>query len=132
MTVTDQSGSSLGKFSCLIVEDDGGFAAMAAKVVREQNGEPVIVGTLAAAQEAVTVLLTGESGVGKDLAARILHQPSFAGTPAPFIAVNCAAIPAEIFESELFGAERGAYTGAEKRRTGLVGAAAGGTLFLDE
>src|SRR2546426_2405669 len=55
MTVADQSGSSLGKFSCLIVEDDGGFAAMAAKVVREQNGEPVIVGTLAAAQEVVGV-----------------------------------------------------------------------------
>lgn len=79
-----------------------------------------------------TVLLTGETGTGKDLAARALHELTFGDTTAPFIAVNCAALPAEMFESELFGAERGAYTGADKKRAGLVGAAAGGTLFLDE
>ncbi|MFO1512640.1 MAG: sigma-54 dependent transcriptional regulator [Verrucomicrobiota bacterium] len=86
----------------------------------------------AARHPASTVLLTGETGVGKDLAARALHQLTFPDGKAPFIAVNCAALPAEMFESELFGAERGAYTGAERKRTGLVGAAAGGTLFLDE
>jgi DNA-binding NtrC family response regulator len=86
----------------------------------------------AAKHPAGTVLFTGETGSGKDLAARVLHQLSFAEKSAPFIAVNCAALPAEMFESELFGAERGAYTGAERKRTGLVGAAAGGTLFLDE
>jgi DNA-binding NtrC family response regulator len=86
----------------------------------------------AARHPASTVLLTGETGVGKDLAARALHQLTFPDGRAPFIAVNCAALPAEMFESELFGAERGAYTGAERKRTGLVGAAAGGTLFLDE
>jgi DNA-binding NtrC family response regulator len=79
-----------------------------------------------------TVLLTGETGSGKDLAARLLHQYSFAGRTAPFIAVNSAAMPAEMFESELFGAERGAYTGADRRRAGLAAAATGGTLFLDE
>ena len=86
----------------------------------------------AAKHPASTVLFTGETGAGKDLAARVLHQLTFPQGAAPFIAVNCAAVPAEMFESELFGAERGAYTGAEKKRAGLVAAAAGGTLFLDE
>ena len=86
----------------------------------------------AAKHAASTVLLTGETGSGKDLAARVLHQLSFPKGNAPFIAVNCAALPAEMFESELFGAERGAFTGADKKRGGLVAAAAAGTLFLDE
>jgi DNA-binding NtrC family response regulator len=86
----------------------------------------------AARHPASTVLFTGETGSGKDLAARVLHDLTFTGKTAPFIAVNCAAVPGDMFESELFGAERGAYTGSEKRRTGLVGAAAEGTLFLDE
>ena len=86
----------------------------------------------AARHAASTVLLTGETGAGKDLAARVLHQLSFPGGKAPFIAVNCAALPGEMFESELFGAERGAFTGADKKRDGLVAAAANGTLFLDE
>ena len=86
----------------------------------------------AARHSVTTVLLTGETGVGKDLAARVLHQLTFAEKQAPFVPVNCAAVPAEMFESELFGAERGAYTGADKRRPGLVAAASAGTLFLDE
>ncbi|HEX7653885.1 MAG TPA: sigma-54 dependent transcriptional regulator [Verrucomicrobiae bacterium] len=88
--------------------------------------------TVAAKHAASTVLLTGETGVGKDLAARVLHQLSYPKGSAPFIAVNCAALPAEMFESELFGAERGAFTGADRKRAGLAAAAAGGTLFLDE
>ena len=235
-----------GKFTCLIVEDDNSFAAMAAQVVRAEGGEPTSVDTIAAAREIVaaksfdlvlldnhlpdgkgysffeqvarrnpdapivmitgmpdlgeaialtrnglfeyltkpisvddlgaclrraklrlatrtsvpgaaeifgdssavreimihlrqaakhpesTVLLTGETGVGKDLAARTLHQLTFGEKEAPFVAVNCGALPAEMFEAELFGAERGAYTGADKARTGLVAAAGNGTLFLDE
>ncbi len=79
-----------------------------------------------------TVLLTGETGVGKDLAARVLHQLTFGEKEVPFVAVNCGALPAEMFEAELFGAERGAYTGADKARAGLVSATGKGTLFLDE
>ncbi len=88
----------------------------------------------AARHPTATVLLTGESGSGKDMAARALHAWSFGERAAstPFVAVNCAAVPAEMFEAELFGAERGAYTGADRKRPGLVASAQGGTLFLDE
>lgn len=95
-------------------------------------GEVLLQLRQAAKHPTSTVLLTGETGVGKDLAARLLHYLTYAEKPAPFVPVNCGAIPAEMFESELFGAERGAYTGAERRRSGLVAAALGGTLFLDE
>ncbi|MBL9137595.1 MAG: sigma-54-dependent Fis family transcriptional regulator [Verrucomicrobiales bacterium] len=80
------------------------------------------------------VLFTGETGSGKDAAARTLHALTHPHPTAntPFVPVNCAAIPAEMFESELFGAERGAYTGADKTREGLAAAAREGTLFLDE
>ncbi len=81
-----------------------------------------------------TVLLLGETGTGKDLAARHLHRLTFGSraASAPYVALNCPNVPAEMFEAELFGSEKGAYTGAERRRTGLVETAQGGTLFLDE
>ena len=84
-----------------------------------------------AAATQVTVLLTGETGVGKERFARALHAQS-ARRDGPFVAVNCAAIPAELVESELFGAERGAYTGAAAARPGRFERADGGTLLLDE
>jgi two-component system response regulator HydG len=84
-----------------------------------------------AAPSTATVLLMGESGTGKELAARALHEHS-TRAKGPFIAVNCAALPESILEAELFGVERGAYTGAVARREGRFERAHGGTLFLDE
>ncbi|HEX9191055.1 MAG TPA: sigma-54 dependent transcriptional regulator [Candidatus Deferrimicrobiaceae bacterium] len=78
-----------------------------------------------------TILLTGESGTGKEVIARNVHSMS-GRSGAPFLAVNCASLPDTLFESELFGHERGAFTGAVRREIGLFEAAQGGTIFLDE
>jgi DNA-binding NtrC family response regulator len=83
------------------------------------------------AQTQVTVLLTGETGVGKERFARALHEISNRADK-PFVAVNCAALPAELIEAELFGVEKGAYTGAHAARAGRFERADGGTLLLDE
>jgi DNA-binding NtrC family response regulator len=91
----------------------------------------VLVSIERLAESSASVIITGESGTGKELAARTIHQLSTRKN-APFIGVNCAAIPQTLMESELFGHERGAFTGADRRREGCFELANGGTLLLDE
>jgi transcriptional regulator with PAS, ATPase and Fis domain len=83
------------------------------------------------AETTCNILITGESGTGKEIVARAVHRTSLRGD-APFIAVNCGAIPEALLESELFGHARGAFTGAHQTKQGRIALAEGGTLFLDE
>ncbi len=110
--------------------------------IPDEPDEDAVVGTSPRLAEAyrtaarvaptsATVLILGESGTGKELVARALHRRS-ARARAPFVAVNCAALPDGLLEAELFGYERGAFTGAVGRSDGRFGRAHGGTLFLDE
>lgn len=87
--------------------------------------------TARVAQAPLSVLLVGETGVGKDVVARAIHAAS-KRREGPFVAINCAALPEHLVESELFGHEKGAFTGAVQRKTGLLEAANGGTVFFDE
>lgn len=110
--------------------------------LRRQEGEVPLIGRSAQMQEVVrlvkkvaptdsSVLILGESGTGKEVIARALHKMSLRAMK-PFIAVNCAALPESLLENELFGHEKGAFTGATERTSGLFEAADGGTLLLDE
>ncbi len=94
--------------------------------------ETIALARKVAASEVTSVLLQGESGTGKDLIARAIHYASTRRSSRPFIAINCAAIPATLLESELFGYEKGAFTDAKQKKEGLFEQAEGGSLFLDE
>ena len=104
-----------------------------AHIVGESDAirEAIALARRVAASPLTTVLFEGETGTGKELFSRGLHRAS-ATAAEPFVAINCAAIPDNLLESELFGYERGAFTGATERRAGLIEQAGRGTLFLDE
>src|SRR5438128_5908264 len=103
------------------------------RIVGQSPALQAVKGLLAkvAASPASTVLLTGESGTGKDLAAKVLHYNS-SRAAKPFMNITCSALPEALMESELFGHERGAFTGADRQKRGLFETADGGTVFLDE
>jgi DNA-binding NtrC family response regulator len=118
------------------------LAAREARLPSDENPEPLLVGESLLLREVrhviervaptpATVLISGESGTGKEIVARSLHRAS-AVRNGPFVKVNCAAIPEGLLESELFGYEKGAFTGATARKPGKFELADGGTLFLDE
>ena len=98
---------------------------------KSEKMQQVFTQIRAAAAGNITVLIQGETGTGKELVAKSIHDNSSRKT-APFVGINCAAIPAELIESHLFGSERGAFTGANERRSGYFEQANPGTLFLDE
>ena len=93
------------------------------------NNLRAVIGRIAVTS--CSVLITGETGTGKDVVARLLHEGSHRSR-APFVSINCSALPDTLFESELFGYERGAFTGAQTASTGRLQSADGGTVFLDE
>jgi two-component system response regulator HydG len=118
LPVVDDAGSKEGDDAPMLVGESSAMASVFDTVAR-------------VASSSATVLLTGESGTGKEVVARTLHWAS-ARASGPFVPVNCAAIPEHLLETELFGHERGAFTGAVARRVGRFERAHGGTIFLDE
>ena len=109
----------------------GGRVEFGGIIARDPAMEEALNIVARAAPSRATVLVRGESGTGKELVARAVHQAS-PRAPKPFVAVNCAVLNKGLIESELFGHERGAFTGADERRVGRFEQADGGTLFIDE
>jgi two-component system nitrogen regulation response regulator GlnG len=124
--------SRLSRIPAVISEDSEPDVRGADRIVGQSAGMQAVYKAIGrVASQDVTVLVEGESGTGKELIARAIYHYS-ARRNMPFLAINCAAIPETLLESELFGHERGAFTGAETRRPGKFEQADGGTIFLDE
>src|SRR5258705_6239977 len=111
--------------------DAGRTCADAGAIGSSPAWKDVLASALRVATTEATVLLQGESGTGKEVIARLIHQSS-PRKHGPFVAINCAALPEQLLESELFGYERGAFTGAQQSKAGQIEIAARGVLFLDE
>jgi len=131
-----RSGRSSGIYKALPERDDASIATWRERYAPEILGEHPSLAEAFTILQAVadtdcSVLITGPTGAGKELFARALHRASDR-RDAPFVAINCAAIPADLLESELFGHARGAFTGATRNRVGKFASADGGTIFLDE
>ena len=128
----DQQGCGWGEVDDPGTGDDGAAAAAAAGIAGCDPGLLAVVRTaVRLAPTSVSVLVSGESGTGKELLARLIHDRG--ATPhGPFVAVNCGTLPRELADSELFGHERGSFTGAHGRKRGWFEEADGGTLVLDE
>src|SRR6185436_1724252 len=111
--------------------DKGEVLAGGRMVGQSDAWQRVLTRALRVASTDTTVFLQGESGTGKEVVARFVHEASQRKN-GPFVAINCAALPEQLLESELFGYERGAFTGAQQAKAGQIELAARGTLFLDE
>jgi transcriptional regulator with PAS, ATPase and Fis domain len=107
------------------------YRAYAGAIGSSPAWQGVLTAALRVAMTEATVLLQGESGTGKEVIARLIHQAS-PRSHGPFVPINCAALPEQLLESELFGYERGAFTGAQQAKAGHIELAARGVLFLDE
>ncbi|MFT3772663.1 MAG: sigma 54-interacting transcriptional regulator [Minicystis sp.] len=129
---TDAEGYVACRIDGAILDPDGGARAALpeGRIIGGYQIRRLAAGLRAVAKSALSVMLLGESGTGKEVFAQQLHD--YSGRAGPFKALNCAAIPATLLEGELFGHKRGAFSGADRDRAGIIRAAHGGTLFLDE
>ena len=130
--ITDESGKVVYFVETMrLVRQASSRAAAQGLVGRSPAFSAMLHKVMRVADSSAAVLLLGETGTGKELVARAIHEAS-PRSSGPFVAVDCAGLTETLFESELFGYEKGAFTGAAHRKQGLVEAASGGTLFLDE